>query len=188
MAGLYAPNGALNIAVVAADSDPVGIYAPSGAYNALVSGLWVPLASSGVQVSHTGTTSETALATATIPGGALGPNGILRVTAIVSCTNSADDKTIRFRLGGISGSAFLGSVLTTSASYIVQRTIWNRNAENAQVSWALNVGSFANTTAAIVTAAQDTSVDKDFVISGQLENAADTVSLEAYLIELLYGL
>lgn len=152
-------------------------------------GTWHVLAKSGVAVPLTGSTSETALATVAIPAGAMGPNGVLRVTTLWSLTNSANNKTPRVRLGGISGTAFRGQNLTTVASGRDQIEIHNRNAQNSQVSNPAGggFGGAGTSSSVITTATVDTSIAQDLVISGQLANSGETLTLEAYTVEVLYG-
>lgn len=151
-------------------------------------GAWRVLAASAVAVSHTGDTTETALATVAIPAGAMGPNGVLRITAVFSYSNSANAKTLRFRLGGASGTEFMAYSNTTSASQMTQRIIQNRNSPLSQISGAVQVpNAVAPNIGTPATGAIDTSTAQDFVISGQLANTGETITLESYLVELAYG-
>lgn len=151
------------------------------------SGDWKVLAQSGVAVSHTGNTNETVLATVAMPGGTLGANGVLRITTLWTVTNSADNKTFRVRLGGVSGAQVLSVGVTTVATAIIQRTVWNRNSEASQVSWAAGTAnSFLIAGAANFTSMVNTANAQDIVISGQLATGTDTVTLEGYLIEYQY--
>lgn len=152
-------------------------------------GTWRVLAASAVAASVTGTTTETPLATITLPGGAMGANGVLRITSLWSYTNSANTKNLRLRLGGsgISGTTLMNSGVTTTAVNMLQRTIQNRNAQNAQVAGASvfgnSFGAYANLP---VTASEDTSVDQPIVLSGQLANTGETVTLESYVVEVAH--
>ncbi len=151
-------------------------------------GAWRVLAASAVASSHTGDTAETVLAGVTIPGGAMGPNGLLRVTTLFSVTSSANAKTPRIRLGGLSGTAFMQLALTTSSSNLSQRLIQNRNSQAAQVSAALgNTTSFGNSGNAVVTGSIDTSSDWTLAITGQLANSGETITLESFLVEVAHG-
>jgi hypothetical protein len=62
------------------------------------------LGASAVAVSGAADTNENILATITIPAGAMGLNGILRVYADYTVTNNANAKTLRVRLSGIGGT------------------------------------------------------------------------------------
>ena len=149
---------------------------------------WRVLAASGVLASHTGNTSETALATIAIPAGAMGPNGILRVTGVLDGTDSANNKTWRLRLGGLAGTEFANFNLTTSATGVLHRIIQNRNSASSQVSFAANSSNaFGTSTSAPATGALNTANAQDLVISIQLASAGETASLEAYTVELKYG-
>jgi len=151
-------------------------------------GTWRVLAAQAVAASHTGDTSETVLADITLPGGAMGPNGALRITSVFSFTNSANAKSMRYRLGGLSGVAMMGISSTTSASIMTQRLIQNRNAEAAQVA---GPGAFANSFGgsanAPATGAVDTATDQTIAITGQLANSGETITLESCLVEVAYG-
>jgi len=118
----------------------------------------------------------------------MGPNGALRVTVVRSQTNSANTKSLRFRLGGLSGAQLMITTSAAFASFVGQRLIQNRNSQSSQVSGPETiVNSFNLSTGAIATAAIDTSVAQNFVISGQLANAGETLTLESHLVELAYG-
>jgi hypothetical protein len=148
---------------------------------------WRVLAASAVQVAHTGNTAETALATITVPGGAMGANGILRITTLWSHTNGADNKLLRVRFSGAAGTTYLAITATTTATMRNQCQIANRNAANSQVGGAAAVTfGFGASSGAVVTSAVNTAADATIVITGQLGNAADNVNLESYLVELLY--
>lgn len=142
---------------------------------------------SAVAVSHTGSTSETALATVTIPAGAMGANGRLRILTTWSTTNDASNKTYRVRLGGIGGTAFTAAVSASLASMKLLTEIANRNAANSQVGGPANYSGLGGSGAAVVTAAINTASAQDIVITGELADSADTITLESYCIEVLYG-
>lgn len=155
---------------------------------ATISGSGGLLAQSGAAASHTGNTSETTLATITVPANAMGPNGALRVTTLWSVTNNANDKTPIIRFGGTGGTQYLGSPLSMSGTAIFQAMtiIRNRNATNSQIGYdQATVMTFGSSTNANQTSSVDTTAAADIVIRGQLANAADTITLEAYTVELL---
>ena len=144
------------------------------------------LAASAVAASVTGTTTETALATITLPGGAMGANGILRVTSIFSYTNSANNKNIRMRLGGsgLSGTQLQNVTVSSTSGIMLQRVMQNRNAQNSQVLGASATNtSYGTFGAAPITSGVDTSSDQPIVLSGQLSNSGETLTLESYVIE-----
>lgn len=143
------------------------------------------LASSATAVSHTGDTDETILATIPISAGLMGTTGILRIDYLWSVTNSVNNKTVRARLGGIGGTAFLSLANTTVASVRGFRNIQNRGAANSQISeWSGGLGP-GSTASVVTTGAIDTSVAQDLVFTAQLASAGETITLERYLVELI---
>lgn len=145
------------------------------------------LAQSAVAASVGATTDETVLATITIPAGAMGLNGCLRIETLWTVTNSGNNKVLRWRLGGIGGTAFLEATLTASVTYHDLRSIRNRGAANSQVGWAATAtaGGHAASTSAASTGTIDTSAATTVVITGQKANSGETLTLEAYTVELL---
>jgi|GEM_PF-2577904 len=150
----------------------------------LVKGVYV-LGSGATSTSVTGTTSETALATISVPANVMGTNGILRVTSQWSYTNSANNKTLRTRLGGLSGTSFWGRVLTTSAGIRVQQEIQNQNSANSQIAFNAGSQSWDITSGAAATGSVDTTSTQSLVLTAQLANSAETITLERYLVELI---
>jgi hypothetical protein len=143
-------------------------------------------ASAATGMSHTGNTNETALATVTIPAGAMGLNGGLHIYTSWTYTNSGNGKTLRVRFGGVSGTSYLSSAPTTTASLSDMRRIRNRNSASSQVGGSANVSNpLISQTTAIVTSSVDTSAAVDVVISGQLASAGETITLENYEVWLL---
>ena len=121
-------------------------------------------------VSLTGTTTETALLTIPIKGGLMGLGGRLVEAAFFTMTNNANVKTLRAKIGGSTIAIGISSSLNATGF-----NFWllNRNSQSSQYN--NNAASFAI----------DTSVDFDLVITGQLANAADTLTLSALTLEAL---
>lgn len=77
---------------------------------------------------------------------------------------------------------------TTNASQMTQRIIQNRNSQALLVYGAAGIANaVAPNPGSPATAAVDTSVAQDLVISGQLGNAGETATLESFVVELAYG-
>lgn len=151
------------------------------------SGILV-LGSSGVAVPLTGSTNETQLALVNVAAGALGINGSLRITTLWSVNNDADAKTGRIRLGGIAGTQIMALNMASTATYQLMHIVRNRGAANSQVFQVVTAASnFTSSSGVVGTASVDTAVSQDLVISGQLASAADTITLEAYTVELVPG-
>lgn len=142
------------------------------------------LCQSGVAVSHTGNTSETPLATCTVPAGAPGANGRLRIGATLSGTSSANTKTYRVRYSGAAGTAYAVGGVTTNPYVRYLFDIANRNATNSQVGGAPHVLGTA-AAAGATTSAVDTTAETTIVITGQLTDSGETVTLEDYSVTLM---
>lgn len=144
---------------------------------------------SGVAVPLTGTVAETILATVSLPANAVGVNGVLRITDYATYTNSANNKTLSWRLGGIGGTLFKTNIFTTTAGVRDQRQIHNRGAANSQIAFPQGGGSgsggWASTALAATTGVIDTTSAQTLVCTGTLASAAETIQLESYLVELL---
>lgn len=135
----------------------------------------------------TGSTDETIQATVTIPAGTIGANSAVKMTALWSMTNNANNKTLRIRLGGIAGTELFSLAVASSASYGVEKLFFNRATQASQVLTGVaiprNQGN--NSSTATLTATVDTSAAQDLVFTAQLANGADSATLEFYLVELV---
>lgn len=157
-----------------------------------VEGKSIPyvFAQSAVAATIGAVTTETALATISIPAGALGPNGFIELWTWTTVTSNANSKTQYVRLGGAAGTAVVNAAVTTNSAVARLTIIANRNNQSSQVAMAPsgnNSGGMGQFGAAYPTAAIDTSAAWDLVISGQKANSADTYTLEAYKLVLHYG-
>lgn len=140
------------------------------------------LASSAVASSVTGTTTETTLATITIPANAMGANGIVRITSAWSNTSNVNTKTAKIKFGGVS---YANTNMSTTLGTRDQRQIVNRNVTNSQYGTSVTLGGFVGSSGATVTSSIDTTAAVDIVMTGQLANGGDTLTLEYYLVELI---
>lgn len=153
-------------------------------------GQWYRVGGSNVPVSVTGGTGETTLATVTIPAGAMGPNGVLKITSRWTCgANNANSKLARVRLGGAAGTQVLNAEFASTLGGFTVREVQNMNSQAAQdVSLGLATpNAYTSTTAALVTGTIDTSVAQDLVFQGQLAVGSDTLTLRSYRVEVMYG-
>jgi len=150
------------------------------------SDTWRVMGTLGATASVTGTTNETVLSTVTIPGGSIGPNGVIRIYSLWSNTNDASGKTARIRLNGLGTQAVMGAALSTSGVYADYRQVHNANSESSQkVMQFTFLGGFGASTT-VTTGAIDTTADISLVFTGQLTDTADTISIEAYTVEVCY--
>lgn len=135
--------------------------------------------------THTGTASETVLVTVNLPP--LGPNDRVEVETLSTFTNNANTKTLRWRLGGLAGTAFQALALTTQQSYSLFAAFQNRNSTSSQVSRALatSSGGWGSGAGAIATMAVDTSVATELVFTIQLANTGDSFTLDSWAVKLV---
>lgn len=147
-------------------------------------GLWYPLANSAVAVNGPNDTNENTLVTVSVPAGAMGANGVLRVTSLWTINNNANVKTARVRFGGTAFHAIgLASLLSGQLVTIIR----NRNSASSQVGFASGAStSFTSTTGANVTAAIDTASAANLTFTVQKATGTDTMTLESYEVEVLY--
>lgn len=133
--------------------------------------------SRGAHADFTGTGSdaETVLATIPIKGGTLHKDGRLNVKAFFTVTNSANDKIIKVRLGGISGDVMYTKTATTVDMVDFDLEIANRGVANSQVAWVTGV-------AAVTSGDIDTTDDQDLVITAQLETTTESILMEDYVV------
>lgn len=145
-----------------------------------------PLVFAGTVAAHTGATGATTIKTVTIPGGAMGPNGYVRMSTFHSNTANANNKQLIGYFGGTGGILIDNRVVTTTAYTHKEFLIRNRGADNSQIATQANINSVEGTVAGAATGAVDTSADVDIVFRVNLSNSGDTVTLEHYLIEVFY--
>ena len=127
----------------------------------------------------TGTTNETTLATLVIPANILGSNGALRITALFSGTGT-NTKTHRIKFGG---TTFASLSTSSSSTVFGEIVIVNRNATNSQISHpTIGDGSSGS---AVVTGSVDTTQSQNVVITGQLNNVADSITLGYVFVEVV---
>lgn len=145
-------------------------------------GLPYILGKSGVAVPLTGTLVETPMASVLLPGGLMGRFGWLRITSLWSFTNNANNKVMRPKLGASTLATFTA---TATAGVRMSNIIANRGAENSQVA-PTGSGAFADAASVGVgTFAVDTTADQLVTLTGQLANIADSITLEAWMIEVM---
>lgn len=141
---------------------------------------------SGATSGLTGTINETQMRAITIP--VLGANDRIVVHAFFSMTNDASTKTPRFRYPLIGGTDYaFGSTFTNVATGNVFTMFFNANSTSAQKGYAATTSFNGSSSAAFDTSTADTSVPTSLVISGQLNDGTDTLTLEGYYVLLYPG-
>ena len=135
--------------------------------------------------AYLGGTGDITLLSVAVPGGAMGPNGVLRLWEDVTTTNSATTKTPKAKLGGNEFcSGYAGGNLTASGVARIYSDIRNRGSQARQV--CNNYASFGSTSARAYYST-DTSVLTWMTITVIMASASDNFILEAYTIEILPG-
>ena len=118
----------------------------------------------------TGTTSETTMLTTSIPPSLMNKRGRANVIVLLSLTNNANNKTVRVKIGG---------------QTVVSTTSTNQSVLGFS-GWLLNLNSeTSQKNGSAVSFAIDTTIANDFVITGQLANAGDTITLTAVSLEVI---
>lgn len=140
------------------------------------------------QITAPTDTNENVLATITVPANTLGANGRLIVTTLWGFTNNANAKTIRVRFSGASGTQYLQTNYASAAFLRDQREIVNNNATNSQIGFGgSGTGGWGNGASANTTSSVDTTAATTLVISAQKGTDSDTITLDYYRVEYVYG-
>lgn len=143
------------------------------------------LAASNARVEHTGDTTKTTLATVTVPGGCMGPNGSVEIEHMHSATSSANSKTHTLEFNGAS-LALMSVSPTTSPVQLAKHFVANRASVSSQVAGPFAVAGGWGAGAAVQLTAINTANDVDLTFTGQLTNSGETIRLERYLVEVIY--
>ncbi len=129
-------------------------------------------------------TVENVLATISCP--ALSPTGIIRIWQAWTYTNNANNKTIRNRLGGASGTVIFGPTRTTQLSQTALIIVSANKLTNSQhVSGITQNGLLTADGIAPTDYSVDLSVPFTIVLSGQKTNSADSLVLQHVHAELV---
>lgn len=144
--------------------------------------LPAPNYGNGAQVLNALNTSNNTLRSITIPGRSMGPNTMLRITAVFSCPNNANTKTFRITFGGVTWHQ---SSYTTAATVRIEIVIQNRNALNAQVGAVVSMIGPAFNAGPALTGAIDTTADQVVGFQGQAGVGTDQLALESCNIQLI---
>ena len=139
-----------------------------------------------VGATLTTVTTETVLSEFTLNKKLASPNMTIVVNSLWSMNNSANIKTPRVRFGGIAGTEYVNTQIASNSSFQSECLIRFRNALNSQIAMAgTQWSSYSATGGAVVTSSLDMTVnDAAIVLSGQLANAADYLTLRGYTITL----
>ena len=152
---------------------------------------WLPVGEVLLYVDNVGATlttvtTETVLSEFTLNKKLASPNMTIVVNSLWSMNNSANIKTPRVRFGGIAGTEYVNPQIASNSSFQPECLIRFRNALNSQIAMAgTQWSSYGAAGGAVVTSSLDMTVnDAAIVLSGQLANAADYLTLRGYTITL----
>lgn len=141
------------------------------------------------QASVTEAPSERLLRSTVIPGGIMGFNGCLRITALVSTGGALNSNGLRLRWGGTNYS--IHETSTAGDEVSVKAYVTNRDSRNSQVIWAETQeipagtsGSANDTGGQFTTSSVDTGQDQTIGLSFNSSVNA-TYTVEFWLVELL---
>lgn len=138
--------------------------------------ILIPQLNSSTAVTHTGSTSKTAVLTQTIKGGQMEANDMLIVIITWFVTNNANLKTLDIDWGAT-------NVLNIAASGQAGQTtlLWihNRNSQSSQISGQLtNSALFGANGNALVTATENTANNVTLTYSVTLATGTDSFVFE----------
>lgn len=152
---------------------------------------WLPVGEVLLFVDNVGATlttvtTETVLSTFTLNKKLASPNMTIVANSVWAMNNSANIKTPRVRFGGIAGTAYVNTQIASNSSFQSECLIRFRNALNSQVGMASTQWpAYSTSGGAVVTSSLDmVGNDAEIVLSGQLANAADNLTLCAYTVTL----
>ena len=131
-------------------------------------------------------TSETTILQETINGGLMGPDGTLILIPLLSYKSSASNKTYRAKMGGgtYTLNSFAATTVASAQSYISVRNIASGSRQESFNGGGSGTG-LGTSSNAISIGAIDTSVDFTIDQYGQLASAADWMSVEGSILELV---
>lgn len=142
------------------------------------------------QVSNTATTSEEALLTVTIPAGAIGPNGIVRVTVQYDTNSSANSKTFKIYHNSsttIGGTNIWNASHTASLGARSSREFVNQNSASSQRYHSAGADTGTGAGSGTGTGSIDTANTSYIIVTGKKASAGDTLTLSFAIVEIAYG-
>lgn len=143
----------------------------------------VRVVANGTGSALTGTTAETEIGTYTLPAGMLGATGMVRVTAFYSMVGTAGTKAPRIKFGGNNFVANSNAAAVLSQNLIglvINKTAATQTA--TALGSATGLGAVASSSLSF---AVDTTAPVVIQFTGQLGSAADSMTLDRYIIEVV---
>lgn len=136
--------------------------------------------------AFTGVSSgEITCATVTVPAGAMGPTGAVRIPVITwNYNTAAGNKIPRIRYSGGAGTILLGPTVSTSAPALASIAVRNRGVAGGQT---VTVHGATNASAGVAYTAVDTAAATTLVFTLEKATATNHVILEGAEVQLVYG-
>lgn len=132
--------------------------------------------------------TETVLGTITIPGGALGTTGMLRISGVALVTSSATTKSMRVRLNGLTGTALLSlGGVTTNANWEFYGILNANASQSSQYTFGFTrrTGDTIQLGVTPVLSTIDMSANVDIVLTGQMTSGSENMACLALIAELV---
>jgi hypothetical protein len=155
---------------------PTGVTGPTGS-SAVIQTQF----KQNVNVTHTGTTANTIVASYLIPSGTFEANDFLRFILNASTTNNANVKTLRVYLNSsvsLTGATLIATrLLTLLVATSLARTLCFKNSLSSQeiFSATVNFGDDENNSTGLNLISVNFSTDQYFIVAVELADAADSV-------------
>lgn len=146
---------------------------------------WRMLGSSGAATVTPANTSENTLATITVPANAVGTTRTIRISTWWTSTNSANNKTCRIRYSGIAGTTVATFTATTQPNLKIEGAIQGAGTTATQTATGFTYASAGNSAMTAQALTVDTTAQTTVVITGQKASAGETLTLDAYTVELV---
>jgi hypothetical protein len=155
---------------------------PSNLTNPELDSVPQALAQNGASRPVTGTTNETPLATVQIPKGALRQHGRIRIWCTGQVTANTDTKTLKVKLNGnVIGTALAISASGTS-TFDIEANVVNGATPTQNFGSVIGfLGAAVQQGGAAMTV--DMTQAQTIQITGQLGTSTDTITLNAYSVE-----
>lgn len=139
------------------------------------------IANTAIEITAANTIVETLIKAADVPARIMGDNGSLRVRAVFSVTNNANNKTIRLKLGSTTVGQFN---MASTSDAVLEFLVSNVNASNLQVSKGSLLAN-SRTEVAVGSATENTTVITPILFTVEKAVAGDVVNLSTFTVEVL---
>ena len=177
----YVPSGVVQICLAASGIVAAGLYwATFSSTTACqvytdAAGTQKPVTTAG---AYTASTAEQTLVSVTVPGGAMGPNGALKVLTSVTPVSNGNSKIVRTRFDGqlVPPSAVTFSTNGGATLCMIRNRGVGSQVFSAAVGTASSTPSFGSV---------DTTVDRALTVTGQLSVPTDWIIYEGDTAEIL---